>query len=117
VIQNYISSEKLQTMLRLKEKCVTEADFKGNWQMVLQGLEELGIQLPLSAEDLVSGDIRDLLLLSSHLFFVLPYYKASKEPIVFECVLGETTSKIIEIENTTPKNVTYQVRYEGSQDF
>jgi hypothetical protein len=41
VIQNYISSEKLQSMLRLKEKGVTETDFKGNWQMVLQGLEEL----------------------------------------------------------------------------
>ena len=36
---------------------------------------------------------------------------------MFECVLGEVSQKVIELENGTNKAVTYWVRYEGSSDF
>ena len=38
-----------------------------------------------------------MLLLCLQLFFVLPYYQPAKDPISFECVLGESVSKLIEL--------------------
>lgn len=57
------------------------------------------------------------MLFASQLFFTLPYFIPSKEPILFECVLGENCTKMIELENSSSKVVTYFVRYEGSSDF
>ena len=36
---------------------------------------------------------------------------------MFDCILGEQTVKYIELENNLNKNITYQVKYEGSNDF
>ena len=55
-----------------------------------------------------------MLLFCMHLLFTLPNYQPIKEPIKFECILGETLSKFIELENNTNKTITYLVKYEGS---
>ena len=44
----------------------------------------------------------------------MPYYKSNKEPILFECILGDFCTNSIEIENNTHKNIVYKVNYEGS---
>lgn len=51
------------------------------------------------------------------MLFTLPNYQPIKNPIEFECILGESISKVIELENPTNKTITYSVNYEGSQDF
>lgn len=51
------------------------------------------------------------------LLFALPNYQPIKEAIRFECILGDTVSKLIELENNSNKTITYFVKYEGSSDF
>lgn len=47
----------------------------------------------------------------------MPHYKPKNEIIFFECILGESVTKLIELNNPTYKGVSYYVRYEGSSDF
>ena len=47
----------------------------------------------------------------------MPNYQPVKESIKFECILGDTVSKIIELENNSNRIITYFVKYEGSSDF
>jgi hypothetical protein len=65
-------------------------------------------------EDFIYPSHKDMLLFCMHLLFTLPNYQPIKEPIKFECILGETLSKFIELENNTNKTITYLVKYEGS---
>lgn len=37
----------------------------------------------------------------------LSNYQPVKDPIIFECILGESITKIIELENNSNKNITY----------
>jgi hypothetical protein len=117
VLKNYIKSSKLEQILTLKKKCVTEEDFRGNQQKVFSALQEVGIQVPLGLEDLVNPSHKDIFLFCMQLFFCLPFYQPIKEKIQFDCVLGEQTVQYIELENNLNKNITYQVKYEGSSDF
>jgi len=117
VVRKYIQSQKLDNLLQLKQRCVNEEDFRFNWNLILAGLTDMGIHVPIGVDDITQGGARDVLLLCLQLFFVLPYYQPAKDPISFECVLGECCSKIIELDNSTTKTVSYHVRYEGSADF
>lgn len=47
----------------------------------------------------------------------MPHYKPKNDIIYFECILGESVTKLIELNNSTNKPVSYYVRYEGSSDF
>ncbi len=77
----------------------------------------MGLQVHIQLEDLVYPNQRDLLLFISQLFFTLPYYKAKADPIEFECILGDSITKLIELNNNTHKGISYYVRFEGSSDF
>lgn len=56
------------------------------------------------------------MLLSAHLFLVMPYY-LPKESIEFKCILNETVIKKIVLTNQTQKRVSYGVSLEGSGDY
>jgi len=47
----------------------------------------------------------------------LPYYQPKSQLVEFECILGEQVVKLIELNNSTHKGISYYVRYEGSSDF
>jgi hypothetical protein len=69
VLKNYIKSSKLEQILTLKKKCVTEEDFRGNQQKVFSALQEVGIQVPLGLEDLVNPSHKDIFLFCMYAFF------------------------------------------------
>jgi hypothetical protein len=58
-----------------------------------------------------------MLLFLLHLYVYLPFYVPKQEPVTFKCVLGEEVIRAIELTNPSNKTVTYQFRYEGSEDF
>ena len=58
-------------------------------------------------EELVNPMPKDMLLFCLNLFFTLPHYIPIKDPIIFECILGDGCTKIIELENSTNKLITY----------
>ena len=75
------------------------------------------IQVPVNVDVMMSGRLRDNLLFCLQMYLVLPYYQTMKDPICFDCVLGDCCTKVIEIENNTNKTISYNIIYEGSQDF
>ena len=117
VIKKYVNSQKVEQILQLKSRCQTEEEYRFNWTKILSSLSLLGMQCPLQIEDFVNPSHKDMLLFCTILFFSLPHYHPAKEPIPFECILGDSCSKYIELENNTIKMISYQVRYEGSLDF
>lgn len=58
-----------------------------------------------------------MVMLLVQLFFSLPHYIPQKDPIVFQCILGEEVIKSIELKNPTQKPISYFVKYEGHPDF
>ena len=84
------------------------------------------VQIPVSlkgkartqfVDDLVNPSHSDMFLFCMQVLFALPNYQPIKDRIKFECILGDTVSKIIELENNSKKTITYFVKYEGSSDF
>ena len=47
----------------------------------------------------------------------LPHYLPKGTPIVFNCTLGETITKSIDLKNHSNKPISYWVKYIGSPDF
>jgi hypothetical protein len=47
----------------------------------------------------------------------MPCFIPKNEPIKFTCALGEEAIQEIELKNSTGKNISYWVKYEGSPDF
>lgn len=57
------------------------------------------------------------MLFVAHLYFTVPHYQAKSTPIIFQCTLGDTVVKHIELTNPTSKQISYYVKYEGHSDF
>lgn len=58
-----------------------------------------------------------MVLLVMHLFNTLPNYIPKGIPVVFQCVLGQDCVRYLELVNSTPKPISYWVKYEGVPDF
>lgn len=75
------------------------------------------MQNHITPKDIWNPLQREMLLFILHLYVYLPFYVPKQEPVVFKCILGEEVVRAIELTNPSSKAVTYQVRYEGSEDF
>ena len=90
---------------------------RANCEKLIAAIREMGLQVHVGVEELVGMQQRDIMLFTYQLFQTIPYYQPKKEPIVFECVLSESVTKLIELSNSTTRGISYYVRYEGSSDF
>jgi len=98
-------------------KANSEEEVRANCEKLIAAIREIGLQIHVAAEDLLLMQQRDIMLFVHQLFQTIPHYQPKKEPVVFECVLSETVSKQIELNNATQKGISYYVRFEGSSDF
>lgn len=70
----------------------------------------------LTTEDLLGlRDVRALLV-ALHLYLTLPNF-VPKTTIEFNATLGAPMCKMIELRNSAPREITYEVVLEGSRDF
>lgn len=107
----------INVLKKMKMVCTTDDDFKDNAQIVCEGLAEIGMQNHILPKDICNPLQREMLLFILHLYVYLPFYVPKQEPVIFKCILGEEVVRAIELTNPSTKPVTYQVRYEGSEDF
>ena len=86
----------------MKEVCNQEEDYTYNLKIVRESLIDLGIPNLPNLADMKKPNPRETILFLVHLFHSLPYY-LPKQTIEFECVLDETVTKNIMIQNPTNK--------------
>ena len=97
----------------------TEEHIRQNAERIVAAMRDLGLDLPLSPAKITAKpnpDARDMLLLVLYLYQNLPQY-LPKTTIDFECVLGQTVTKSIELRNPSKSKISYFVTIEGSPDF
>eukprot|EP01079_Euglenida_sp_SAG-EU17-18_P004709 gene4709-858_t len=94
-----------------------DADEVHNWEVLLQVMQEVGMQFHISAKEIVDNAGWEVVLLLSYLWFKLPQYLPSKT-VTFEQSLLEKGSKELDIANQMKQPVTYRViLQEGAPDF
>jgi hypothetical protein len=101
----------------MKTKCILDEDYSFNAQKVFKALQEINLQTPFEIQNFAKPSAREMILLLLHLFNVLSNYIPRGQPVVFQCVLGKDTSRILELNNPTNKPISYWVKYEGAPDF
>ncbi|CAD7959898.1 unnamed protein product [Amoebophrya sp. A25] len=88
-----------------------------NGNCVLQALQDLQLQYPLTKDDILADpNGRDFLFLALFLFQNLPHY-VPKTVIQYQTMLGTNLTKSIELTNPSRHVVTYSATLRGSGEF
>lgn len=117
IIQGYINTPSIRSILNLKPECENPDDLLYNAEKVLQALSFIGLETHYQAKSLASPSARENLLFLIHIYESLLHYIPKEDPIIFSCILGEEVIKDIELKNPTKKTITFWVKYEGNKDF
>lgn len=89
---------------------------KNNATCVINSLKEMSINNCLVNNDILVPSAREMCLLILQLFLNLPHF-IPKASIEFSGILGDLVLKTIELTNPSKKQINYNVRLEGSNDF
>ena len=103
----------------LRERLSAEGHAAANLQnagVVTQAMTHLGLPLSITPQELVSLRPRDMMLLCTYFFNVLPQYKPIAT-LEFTGTLGEPLTKHVELNNPSGNTVVYKVRIEGDANF
>ena len=95
---------------------INDHDRETNNETVIRIMADLGLPYVLTLEDLMNPDPRNMTILILYLFQTLPQLMP-KASLPFECKLGETAAKDLELSNPSKRPLYYTVKLEGHKDF
>ncbi len=99
-----------------KKKTNTEAKMLPPNQ-ILTILKDYGVYTHVKPKHLLFPSAREMVLFTVMLYQNLQHF-IPKQPINFQCILGDTVTKAIYLENTSQtKRIEYLVKIEGCSDF
>eukprot|EP00899_Mesostigma_viride_P006782 jgi/Mesvir1/16104/Mv08394-RA.5 len=94
----------------------TAAKVAANAAVVVAAMQALDLPYPVTVEDLLVPNAREMLLFCLYLYHTLPQL-VPKDTVPFSGRIGEVTTKAIELSNPTGRATTYSARIQGSADF
>ena len=101
-VTQFIGPSMTKFFSNLRTNLQSEEDYKHNADKLLPALSDYGLQAHSQAKDIYHKPYpREMLMTLVQLFFSLPHYVPQKEPIMFQCILGEEVIKSIELRNPT----------------
>ena len=95
---------------------ISPADARVNASIILRAMRQLELPFPLTEEQLVSPDAREMLIFCIYLYQTLPQLTPITT-VLFSGKLGATIRKEVELSNPTAGTVAYNARLEGSSEF
>jgi len=100
----------------LHKPCKLETHYQENAQSVLDMMEALQLPFTISVEDILEPRPRNMLVFVLYLYQTLPQL-IPKTSVKFSGILGQTSTKCIELSNPSAKPISYSARLEGSNAF
>ena len=115
-ILHLYSDNSARPLRLMKDQGLTEDDLRINMAALRESMVELNLNYVPSSAIISQMNNLQGMLLSAHLFLVMPYYMP-KEVVEFQCILNDTVIKKILLHNPSQKRIGYSVTLEGSGDF
>jgi len=108
---------KLEETHKLNKKKSNTESKTFNPNHILSSLKDYGVYTHVKAKHLFLPSAREMILFLIMLYQNLQHF-IPKQTIPFQCILGDTVTKAIYLENTSNvKRIEYVVKIEGCNDF